>query len=106
MKLTLLVEQVAETICSPDGPTKQQRSHDQDERRGPVFDFPQQVHAAIDDVDVQAPEEQERQPFSRCVSTDWTTEQRLPSGDDGFEENVECFAADPRLNSEPSTRDD
>src|SRR6185369_15903834 len=57
VKLTLLVEQVAETVCFPDGPTEQQRRHDQDKRRGPVLDFPQKVHATVNDVDVQAPEE-------------------------------------------------
>src|ERR1051325_4094065 len=102
MKLSLLIEQVTDPICSPNRPCKQQRRHDQNERRGPVFDLPEQVHAAVDDVDVQTPEQQKRQPFGGSVTSDWTTQQRLPSGDDGFEERVQCLTADPRLDTEPA----
>ena len=32
----------------------------------------------------------------------WTTKQRLPAREDGPEERVQCFAADPRLNAKPA----
>ena len=42
----------------PNRPAEQERSHDQHKRRGPVLDLAEQVHAAIDDVDIQSPEQQ------------------------------------------------
>jgi hypothetical protein len=54
--------------CDSSGPkpcaafTAQTRSaqrHDQHVGRGPVLDLPQQIHAAVDDPDVDAPEDQE-----------------------------------------------
>ena len=56
--------------------------HHQHERRGPVLDLAQQVHAAVDDEDVQAPEQQERQPLRRRVAAEAGAEQRRPAGDD------------------------
>ena len=42
----------------PNGPAEQERGHYQHERRGPVLNLAEQVHAAIDDVDIQSPEQQ------------------------------------------------
>ena len=52
--------------------------HHEHERRGPVLDGAQQVHAAIDDRDVEAPEEQERQPLGRRVTAEAGAEQVVP----------------------------
>ena len=41
----------------------------------------QQVHAAVDDEDVQAPEQQEREPLGRRVAGEAGAEQRRPAGD-------------------------
>ena len=83
-------------------PDEQHQRHHQDERRRPVLDRAQEIHSAVDDEDVQAPEEQERQPFGRRVAADPAAEQIRPAGNDGAEERLQRFAADPRLDAEPA----
>ena len=46
-------------FAAVDRPPQQHRRHHQHEGRGPVLDRAQQVHAAVDDEDVEPPEEQE-----------------------------------------------
>ena len=65
----------------------------------------QEVHAAVDDVDVQAPEKQERQPLCRRVAAETAAQQHRPAGNHAGEERVQRLAADPRLDAEPSARD-
>src|SRR6266536_2099314 len=89
----------------PNCPGQQERGHDQHERRGPVLDFPEQVHAPADDVNIQTPEEQEREPFCWCVPANWSAKQCWPARDDGAEEGVQRFAANPRLNPKPAAGD-
>ena len=56
MKLARLREQRAEAVRrAQTAQASEQRRHHQHERRGPVLDVPQQVHAAVDDEDVQRP---------------------------------------------------
>src|SRR5205807_536396 len=106
MKLTLLAQQITESVCFPNGPAQQQRGHHQDERSRPVLDLSEQVHAAIDDENIQSPEQEKREPLRWRMSADWTTEQVSPSWNDRGEQSVESFAANPCLNAEPTTGDD
>ncbi len=106
LKLARLREQRAEAVRLRDRPREQQPGHHQHERRGPVLDRAQQVHAAIDDRDVEAPEEQEREPLGRRVAAEARAEQAVPARNDAREERVERLAADPGLDPEPPARDD
>src|SRR6185312_15053565 len=104
-KLTFLSQKVSEPIRLPDRPAEQQRCHDQDEWSCPVFYFPEQVHSTIDDENVDAPEDQKRQPGSRSVICNLPTKRCIPSGNTAQQE-IQCFAANPGLNTEPPTRND
>ena len=71
MKCALLSEQITESVRSPNCPPEQQRSHNKYKRRRPVLDSSEQIHAAINNVDVQTPEKQKRNPFSGRMTADW-----------------------------------
>ena len=109
LELSRLREQRAEAVapCTT-AHHEQRRGHDQHERRGPVLDLAQQVHAAVDDEDVQAPEQQERQPLGRrCARRSrCRAEQRRPAGPERREERVQRLAADPGLDAEPAAGDE
>ena len=79
LELARLREQRAEAVRLRDRPPEQHGGHDEHERRRPVLDLAQQIHAAIDDEDVQPPEQQERQPLGRGVTGDAGAEQRRPA---------------------------
>jgi hypothetical protein len=106
LKLSGMREQRAEPVGPRDRPPQEHAGHDQHERRGPVLDMAQQIHAAIDDGDVEPPEQQERQPSRGCVPAEARAKQRPPPRNDRREERIERFAADPRLNAEPAARDE
>ena len=48
----------------------EQRGHHEHERRGPVLDLAQEIHAAVDDEDVEPPEEREADPLGGGVAAD------------------------------------
>ena len=60
-------------------PDEQHRRHHEHEGRGPVLDHPQEVHPLVDDEDVHAPEEQEREPFGRGVAAEARPQEVAPS---------------------------
>src|SRR5207237_8661117 len=88
VELALLRQQIAESMRFPNRPSEQQRGHDQDKRRSPVLNFAQQIHAAIDDVDIHSPKQQERNPLSRHVTAEWSAEQTTPIRNGCSEERV------------------
>ena len=100
-----MCEQRPEPVGAIDRPDEQHRGHDEHERRRPVLDRAEQVHPAEDDVDVEAPENREREPLGRRVAGDAGTEQRLPAGHDRRQHGVHRLAANPRLDAEPAARD-
>ena len=80
--------------------TQAQRSSDEHERRRPVFHRAEQIHAAIDDENVQPPEQHERQPLGSGVSAEAGAEERRPRRNERLEQRLQRLAADPRLNPE------
>src|ERR1700710_2039568 len=46
----------------------------------------EQIHAAVDDVDVEAPEQEERQPLGGGMSAKARAKQHRPAGNDRLEE--------------------
>ncbi len=105
-ELAGLGEERPEPVRLVHGPDEEDDRHDEDVRRGPVLDLAQEVHAAVDDEDVQAPEEQEREPLRRRVAGEPGAEERGPAREDGGEERVERLAADPGLDPEPAAGDE
>ena len=103
-ELARLREQRSKSLRFVDRPREEQRGHDEHERRGPVLDRAQEVHALVDDPDVQTPEQQERDPLGRRVPLEAGAEQRVPAGDHAREKGVERFTADPGLDPEPAAR--
>src|SRR5207249_1185018 len=102
VKFAFLGQQVTKSMRFPNRPREQKRSHDEHEGRGPVLDSSQQIHPAINDVDIESPKEQKRNPLRRHVATDRSAEKRMPIGNDGGEKRVQRFTANPRLNAEPA----
>ena len=94
MKFSRLTQQGAEPMRAADRPPHQHGGHHQHERRGPVFHLAHQVHAAINDVDVEAPEQQKRQPFGCRVTAEAGTEQRRPARHDVLKN---MFTASPPI---------
>ena len=101
-----LREQRPEPVRLVHGPHEKDDRHDEDVRRGPVLDLAEEIHAAVDDEDVEAPEEQEREPLGRRVAGEPGAEERGPAREDRGEERVERLAADPGLDAEPAARDE
>ena len=106
MELARLCEQRSKPIGFRDSPPQERAGHHEHKRRRPVLDCAQQVHSPKNDVDVQAPEQKERQPFRRRVPTEPGTKEGRPAGDESLEHRVQCFAPDPGLNAEPAARDE
>src|SRR5450759_3818455 len=101
-----LSEEGPDALRLPDGPHEKDERDDEDVRRRPVLDLAEEVHAPVDHENVQAPEEQEREPLRRRVAREAGDEERRPAGEDRREERVEGLAADPRLDAEPAARDE
>ena len=57
VKLARLRQEITKAVGLPNGPGEQERGHDENERSCPILYFSEQVHAAIYDVDIKAPEE-------------------------------------------------
>src|SRR5512135_1935564 len=106
VELPGLREERPEALRLPDRPDEEDERHGEDVRGGPVLDLPEEVHSAVDDEDVQAPEEEKREPLGRRVSREAGAEERRPARNDGGEERVEGLAADPGLDAEPAARDE
>ena len=106
VKLALLCQQITQAMGFPDCPREQKRRHDQHEWRGPILDFAKKIHAAVNDEDVQAPENKKRQPLSAHVIEKWSTQQIIPTRNNYCKQSVKRFAAYPGLNSKPTARDD
>ena len=67
----------------------------------------QQVHAAVDDEDVEAPEEQEREPLGRrCGRAKPAPSSVGQPGTSAREERLQRLAADPGLDAEPAAGDE
>ena len=101
-----LGEQRPEPVRLVHGPHEKNERHDEDVRRGPVLDLAEEIHAPVDDEDVQAPEEQEREPLRRRVAGEPGAEERRPAREDRGEERVERLSADPGLDAEPAAGDE
>ena len=78
VKPARLREQRPEAVGSGDGPPQQRPGHDEHERRRPVLHRAQEIHPAIDDVNVQTPEHQKRHPLRRRMTGEAGAEQRRP----------------------------
>jgi hypothetical protein len=103
VQLAGLVEERPQAVGLADGPHEQHRRHHEHERRGPVLHLPQQVHAAVDDEDVDPPEEQEREPLRRWCGR--RSPRPAAVGQPGrivLKKTLQRLAADPGLDAEPS----
>src|ERR1035437_2248879 len=87
-----LREEGPDALRLPDGPHEKDERDDEDVRRRPVLDLAEEVHAPVDHENVQAPEEQEREPLRRRVAREAGAEERRPAGEDRREERVEGLA--------------
>ncbi len=97
-----LREERPETVGLAHRPHDEGARHHEHEGRGPVLDLAQQVHALVDDQDVQAPEEQEREPLGGGVAEEPGAQEAGPAGDEAREERLQGLAADPGLDPEPA----
>jgi len=88
-------------------PDEQQRRHHEHVRRGPALDPPEQLHAAVDDEDVERPEGRVAEPLRRQVPAELpVAERRRPPAPQRLEEPLERVPADPALDAEPPARHD
>src|SRR5207249_3259752 len=65
----------------------------------------QEIHAAIDDEDVQCPEQKKREPLTRGMPSKSVSEERGPRRDERLEQRLQRLAPNPRLNRKPPARD-
>ena len=103
-ELSRLAQEGAQPVRLLHRPDEQHPRHHEDEGGGPVLHDPQQVHPPVDDVDVQAPEEQEREPLRRGVAPEARAQELRPARDDAREEDVQRLSPDPGLDAEPAAR--
>ena len=70
VELARLRHDRAEAVRAPDRPADEERGHHEHERRRPVLDLAQKVHAAIDDEDVEAQKSASADPLAGRVTAD------------------------------------
>src|SRR5207237_1181271 len=105
VKLSRLGQKVSDSARARECPREQYERHQEHEGRGPVLDLSEKVHAAVDDIDVERPEEKERKPKGRRVAADWAAQECGPTRNERAEESVQGLAAYPGLYAEPAARD-
>ena len=95
VELAGLRQQRPEAVGLATRPPEQHAGHHQHERRRPVLHRAQQIHPAVDDVDVEPPEQQERQPLGRRVPAE--ARARAASGQPGITVLKKVCSASPPI---------